>query len=82
MFTKSGHGGVRLFYVPYASLLFDVWMTVDRVTKHEEYELGFDVETHDEDNSVVYAISPRILANVLSTVSRATTPMLLSSVRF
>ena len=67
-FTKSGHGGVRLFYVLYASLLFDVWMTVDRAIKQEEYELGFDVETHDEDDSVVYATSPRISADVLSTI--------------
>lgn len=32
-FTKSGRDGVQPFYVLYAPLLFDVWMTVDRAIK-------------------------------------------------
>lgn len=65
-FTKSGHPGVRLFYTLYATLLFDVWMTVDRTIKKREYELADDID--QDDTGPEYATTPRLSADVLSVI--------------
>jgi len=67
-FTKSSHSGVRLFYTLYASLLFDVWMTVDRTLKKREYELADDIPDDEDDDGPEYATEPRLSANVLSVI--------------
>jgi hypothetical protein len=64
-FTKSSHAGVRLFYILYASLLFDVWMTVDRTIKKREFDPDYlDVDGDGPE----YATEPRLSADVLSVI--------------
>jgi IS4 transposase len=68
-FTKSSHSEIRLFYTLYATLLFDVWMTVDRTIKKREYELDEEIEQiGNDDDGPEYASEPKLSADVLSVI--------------
>lgn len=67
-FTKASHSGARLFYTLYASLLFNIWMTVDRTIKKRRYEAVEELEGKDEDDGPDYASEPELSAKVLSAI--------------
>ncbi|NUC75037.1 transposase [Haloterrigena sp. SYSU A558-1] len=61
-FTKSGHPGVRLFYMLYASIMFNCWMLVDRTIKERK---GIKYESEPQLKAKVFAV---IVANYLRPI--------------
>ena len=62
-YTKTGDADTRLFYMLYATLLFNTWMLVDRTVKKRE---GIEYEDSPELKAKTFAV---IVANFLRPVT-------------